>query len=171
MTRRCLTSHFYLLSMCCLTELILSRITRRRDLSRNLWLLITLILSKALLSTQMPPLVRIEVLFENLKSRGFNFEDTHLKDPSRIKKMLGLLTVATCWAQKTGDWEEAKKATKIKTHGRRALSIFRRGLDKLRTVFYNINDSFEAFYELLALFPPPSRTFLKLIKSPLASII
>lgn len=97
----------------------------------------------------------IEVLFENLKSRGFNLEDTHLTDPSKIKKMMGLLTVATCWAQKTGEWEEGKKPTKLKAHGRRALSTFRRGLDKLRQVFYNINESIQAFYELLALFPPP----------------
>lgn len=112
----------------------------------------------------------IEVLFENLKSRGFNFEDTHLTDPCKIKKMLGLLTVATCWAQKTGEWEETKKPTKIKAHGRRAQSIFRRGLDKLRTVFYNINDSLEAFHELLALFPPPSIALRDPMQSPLNSV-
>ena len=110
----------------------------------------------------------IEVLFENLKSRGFNLEDTHLTEPSKIKKMMGLLTVATCWAQKTGEWEEDKKPTKIKAHGRRALSIFRRGLDKLRQVFYNINESIETFYELLALFPSPLTDAPSLKVSPLS---
>ena len=32
---------------------------------------------------------QIETLFGCLKTRGFNFEDTHLRDASRLSKMMG----------------------------------------------------------------------------------
>ena len=37
---------------------------------------------------------QIETLFGCLKTRGFNFEDTHLTDPERLSKLLGLLALA-----------------------------------------------------------------------------
>lgn len=45
----------------------------------------------------------IETLFGCLKSRGFNFEDTHLTDPARLSKLFGLLAVAFAWAYHTGE--------------------------------------------------------------------
>jgi len=36
----------------------------------------------------------IEVLFSALKKRGFDFEQTHLTDPERIKKLIALLAIA-----------------------------------------------------------------------------
>lgn len=36
----------------------------------------------------------IETLFGALKSRGFNFEDTHLTHPDRLGKLLALLALA-----------------------------------------------------------------------------
>jgi hypothetical protein len=36
----------------------------------------------------------IETLFACLKSRGFNFEDTHITDHERIKKLFVLLAIA-----------------------------------------------------------------------------
>lgn len=46
----------------------------------------------------------IELLFGALKSRGFHFEDTHLTDPERLSRLLALLTLATAWAVRTGQW-------------------------------------------------------------------
>lgn len=46
----------------------------------------------------------IETLFECLKTRGFNLEDTHLTDHDKIDRMLSVLTIAYCWAYKTGVW-------------------------------------------------------------------
>jgi hypothetical protein len=46
----------------------------------------------------------IETLFGCLKGRGFNFEDTHVTDRDRIKKIFVLLAIAFCWAHKTGEW-------------------------------------------------------------------
>jgi len=73
----------------------------------------------------------IETLFSCLKGRGFNFEQTHLVDAVRIKKMMILLAIAFCWAHKTGEWSHEQQPIKLKKHGRPAVSLFRYGLDYL----------------------------------------
>jgi hypothetical protein len=80
----------------------------------------------------------IETLFGCLKSRGFNFEDTHLTKPERISKLLGLLTLALCWCLLVGEWQHEQKPIAIKKHGRRAKSLFRYGLDTLRNIVLNL---------------------------------
>ncbi|WAK04330.1 IS4 family transposase (plasmid) [Methylobacter sp. YRD-M1] len=45
----------------------------------------------------------IETLFGCLKSRGFNFEDTHLVDPERLSKLFALLALAFAWTYHTGE--------------------------------------------------------------------
>jgi hypothetical protein len=57
--------------------------------------------------------------------------------------MVALLTIALCWAFKTGEWLAEWEPITIKSHGRKAKSIFRLGLDYLRRIFLNLN-SFEA---------------------------
>ena len=79
----------------------------------------------------------IETLFACLKSKGFNFEDTHITKLDRIEKLLVLLTIAFCWAYKTGEWRHEQRPIKIKKHGRKAVSYFRYGLDVLRDVALN----------------------------------
>jgi len=44
-----------------------------------------------------------------LKSRGFNFENTHLVDAQRITKLLGLLALAFAWTYQTGELLNAKQ--------------------------------------------------------------
>lgn len=63
-----------------------------------------------------------------------DFEDTHMTQPDRIEKLLVLLTIAFCWAHKTGEWRHVQKAIKIKKHGRKGVSFFRYGFDLLRDV-------------------------------------
>ena len=46
---------------------------------------------------------QIETLFGCLKTRGFNFEDTHLKDAARLSKMMGLLALAFAWTHRIGE--------------------------------------------------------------------
>jgi hypothetical protein len=70
------------------------------------------------------------------------FQAMHLKDPERLERMLVLLTISLCWAFKTGEWLAEQQPIKIKSHGRKAKSIFREGLDYLRHIFLNLN-SFE----------------------------
>lgn len=69
----------------------------------------------------------IESLFGALKSRGFNLEDTHLKDAERLSRLLGLLALAFTWAFVVGHWQASVKELKLKKHGYPPKSIFRRG--------------------------------------------
>ena len=73
----------------------------------------------------------IECLFGCFKGRGFNFEDTHITDKVRIKKLVALLAIAFTEAHRTGEWQNEHKPIKIKKHGRPAVSLFRYGLDFL----------------------------------------
>ena len=73
----------------------------------------------------------IETLFGSLKSRGFNLEDTHLKDSERLSRLLGLLALAFTWAFVVGLWQASVKELKLKKHGYLPKSVFRRGLDIL----------------------------------------
>lgn len=73
----------------------------------------------------------IESLFGALKSRGFNLEDTHLKDAERLSRLLALLALAFTWAFVVGLWQASVKELKLKKHGYPPKSVFRRGLDIL----------------------------------------
>src|SRR5215204_3944461 len=76
----------------------------------------------------------IETLFAATKTRGFNLEDTHLVHPDRIGKLLAVLAVAFAFAHATGEWQAKHRPIIIKTHKRRAQSIFRVGFDLLRKI-------------------------------------
>lgn len=89
----------------------------------------------------------IETLFACLKSKGFNFEATHITKPERIEKLLVLLTIAFCWAHKTGEWKHEHKPIEIKKHGRKAVSYFRYGLDMLRDIVLNGAQQADNFLE------------------------
>jgi len=88
---------------------------------------------------------QIETLFGCFKSRGFCLESTHLLEPQRLSKLIALLTLALCWAFRTGEWLHSQKPLKIKKHGRKAKSIFRYGFDHLRTVFFHLEQKLADF--------------------------
>ena len=73
-----------------------------------------------------------------IKGRGFHFEDTHVTDRDRIRKIFALLAIAFCWAHKTGEWQQEIKPIKIKKHGRPAVSLFRKGLDYIVNAIINL---------------------------------
>lgn len=85
----------------------------------------------------------IETLFGVLKSRGFNLEDTHLKDMERLSKLIALLTLAMCWALRTGEWLAQSKPIPVKNHGRQLLSTFRYGADYIRHAVLNLETASE----------------------------
>lgn len=91
----------------------------------------------------------IETLFGILKTRGFCLESTHLKDPERLSKLLALLTIALCWAFKTGEWLTSQTPIVIKKHGRQAKSVFRTGFDYLRQLLLNLEQSAGEFSQVL----------------------
>jgi hypothetical protein len=75
---------------------------------------------------------QIETLFRGLKSSGFNIEDTHVTDLERLEKLFSLTMIAFVWCYKVGDYlDENIRKIKIKKHGRRAVSVFKYGLDYL----------------------------------------
>lgn len=74
----------------------------------------------------------IETLFLNLKSRGFDMESTHLREPKRIAQIIAILSLAYSWASLVGLWRNDSEAIKRKKHGRKAQSFFRYGLDLLQ---------------------------------------
>lgn len=73
----------------------------------------------------------IETLFGALKSRGFNLEDTHMKDRERLSRLLALLALAFTWAFVVGLWQASVEELKLKKHGYPPKGIFRRGLNIL----------------------------------------
>jgi hypothetical protein len=98
---------------------------------------------------------QIESLFSCLKGRGFNFEDTHIVSPERIKKLMVLLAIAFCWSHKTGEWRHAEvRPIRIKKHGRPAFSLFRYGLDYLVDVLIDLPSKASVFRNLLRILNP-----------------
>lgn len=75
---------------------------------------------------------RIETLFADLKSRGFNLEDTHITHPRRIEKLLAAIALAYAWVVTLARRELGAKPIPTKTHQRPAKSIFRYGFDQFR---------------------------------------
>jgi hypothetical protein len=74
----------------------------------------------------------IESLFGCLKTRGFNFENTHLVHLDRINKLLALLAITFTLCHVLGIWRNEIEPIKIKRHQRKAKSLFRHGLDFLQ---------------------------------------
>jgi Transposase DDE domain len=75
---------------------------------------------------------RIECLFGDTKTRGFNMEDTKLTKPEKLALLLSILAIAIAWThacatalKPSGDIARAK-------HGYRRKSWFRTGFDILR---------------------------------------
>jgi hypothetical protein len=74
----------------------------------------------------------IETTFGALKRRGFDLETTHLRHSERLERLVGVLALALLWAVKVGLWRHRRQAIRVKKHRRRAVSLFRYGLDYLR---------------------------------------
>lgn len=101
----------------------------------------------------------VETLFGCLKTRGFCFEDTHLKDKEKISNLLVLLSFSFFWAFKIGEWLNEKAPITLKSHERKSISFFRYGLNALIMA----HKTFTRFLLLPLLSPypkPPSHKFL-----------
>ena len=81
---------------------------------------------------------QIETMFKALKTSGFNIEDTHLNQKDRLAKLLTIVMIAYTWAYKTGIYLH-EKITKIavKSHGRKAKSFVKYGLEFIASVLLN----------------------------------
>ncbi len=72
-----------------------------------------------------------------IKTRGFCLEVTHFTEAQRLRKIVALLTLALCWAMRTGLFLHQLKPIVLKNHGRRARSLFRLSWDHLRHLALN----------------------------------
>ena len=82
----------------------------------------------------------IETTFACLKSRGFNLQDTHLTHPQRLHLLLGLLAWTLLWTLLVGLQLQQTKPSPIKKHGRKAISLCRRGLDQLTQIIHQAQE-------------------------------
>ncbi|OAD19686.1 transposase IS4 family protein [Candidatus Thiomargarita nelsonii] len=81
---------------------------------------------------------QIETLFGCLKSRGFNFESTHITENERISSMIAILAITFVWAHRTGEWLHQQRPIPLKTTiGRPLIRLFRYGLDYLQNLLCN----------------------------------
>lgn len=88
---------------------------------------------------------KIETMFSFLKTRGFNLESTHMSCPNKLRMLVGLLAIAFLFCLSIGIEKDKEKPISIKKHGRKAVSLFRYGLDSIRKT---IGDYKEFCYQL-----------------------
>ncbi len=74
----------------------------------------------------------IEVFFKHIKTNGFNFEDMNLKKRDKIQLMTGVLAIAYAISISEGVKLEELAPAKLKKHGYRAVSLFRKGYDSIQ---------------------------------------
>jgi hypothetical protein len=78
---------------------------------------------------------QIETLFKGLKSSGFNIEVTHVTKQDRLEKLILLTMIAFVWCYKIGDFIDKNiQSIKIKKHNRKAVSVFKYGLDNVSKI-------------------------------------
>ncbi|NCP91217.1 MAG: IS4 family transposase [Flavobacteriales bacterium] len=88
----------------------------------------------------------IEVFFQSLKGRGFHIENTHLKDLRKLRILFAILALAFVFCLYLGLHHHQKvQGIKIKNHGYKANSFFRKGLDKWRRVCIETEESIQKF--------------------------
>jgi len=80
----------------------------------------------------------IENMFGAFKTRGFNFEDTHMTDLEKLKKLIVLVSIVYVWCVLIGLWYEETVKIRLTTLGRKRVSIFRYGLNYLTSFIKNI---------------------------------
>ncbi len=77
---------------------------------------------------------KVETLFQALKGRGFDLESCRLSQERRLSGWFGLLALALCWCLKVGNRLDQSTPLPLKKHGRRAVSVFLRGLRELQAL-------------------------------------
>lgn len=92
---------------------------------------------------------KIETMFSCLKTRGFNLESTHMSCPNKLRMLVGLLAIAFLFCLSIGIERNKEKPIAIKSHGRRATSLFRYGLDCIRRIVCGAKAFRQQLYRLI----------------------
>ena len=67
-------------------------------------------------------------------------------------KMIALLSIAFYWCYLSGEWENSQRRIKLKSHGRKAISTFRYGLDVIRSILLNPYQNQNKLSKILGIF-------------------
>ena len=84
---------------------------------------------------------RIEEMFESVKTRGFCLEATRVCQAERLRRLIAVVALAFVWAVRVGEVLVKQTGPRRKTHGRRARSVFRLGLDELTQMISHLEES------------------------------
>ena len=60
----------------------------------------------------------IEPMFSDFKSRGFGLEQTHLRYPGRLARLILVMSLALYWAVSTGLWDQLNNPTPVEKKDR-----------------------------------------------------
>jgi hypothetical protein len=110
---------------------LLLQMQATRSTENNLVIVISNKLSEPNLFVIYAKRWRIECLFANLKSKGFNFEDTHFTAKDRIGNLTKLIVLALTICYLVGLVRASYQPIMVKTHGYKQNSFFRYGYDLL----------------------------------------
>ena len=91
---------------------------------------------------------RIECLFGHVKTRGFNFEDTHFTIKERVGNLMKMAVISFAISYLIGLVGAKKYPILIKKHGRKQKSFFRHGYDLL---IRTLNMGFDKAIKLIIL--------------------
>jgi len=80
----------------------------------------------------------IELFFKSIKSRGFNIEDTHMTNPSKIKVLFAMIAYATALSVQAGVVYDYFDPIMLKNHGRPTYSLFTYGFDFVREILRGV---------------------------------
>jgi len=92
----------------------------------------------------------IETMFRAFKSSGFNMEATHIVDPERLNTLFSVMAIAFCIAYNAGVISAQTERIPLKSHGRKAKSILRTGLDTIQNLLASISIKYNEFKQILA---------------------
>ena len=86
----------------------------------------------------------IEAMFSDFKSRGFGLEDSQIRLPGRLDRLILVMALALFWAVSTGMWDTAHRPTgaektghaRPRSYARSLTSLFKRGLRRIHTCLH-----------------------------------
>lgn len=80
------------------------------------------------------------VFFQSIKGRGFNLEESHLRDISKVKNLFAFVCIAFALCLSTGlEYHKKMQKIPVKNHTYKAKSFFRKGLDVIRDILRKDN--------------------------------
>ena len=86
---------------------------------------------------------QIETMHKGLKSSGFDIEGSHVRDLDRMSNLFSIIMIAYVWCYLVGiHIHENIKPIKVLKHGRRAVSLFKYGLDYISQCLINHTDRY-----------------------------